>query len=536
MKNKQKKLVLTALVLIILLAGFLRIWGIDFGLPSKYHPDEEFFINPAFSVISLEAPGWYGAPGTTVIYANAIIFTVVGNFIDSQKPILEQYQENPAPFILASRILMVLISMATVLLVYLLAKNIFKNKYIGLLSALALALSALHIEHSHYIRPDIMVVFFLVLTAYFSWLIFEKAKMKHYILAFIFLALAIATKYPAVFGIIFILIGHFYNYSSDKKIKLILNKKLLIGLLAGLIIFLAVFPYIISDYSQIISDLKWEARYEHAGADQLGLFGNFEFYVSGSLWYTGTMILIASIIGIIFSFFQRKKGMFFLFPFLVIFLGFISALSLHWDRWALILIPFGSIFAGLGIVATFRYIRFQAENKFRLKNKIIWIILATIAIIIIFYPALLRSFRQSYAFAHNDTRDAAQEWITNNLPSDSVAVIEDYGPNMDNYFQRVLRPWTAAQKFPGYWERDESADYEIVSSWIYQRILDGPEDWQYYKDGYNYLFDTRKLLQEFIPEPSRKNLIEQHDFYLLFDKDILNFKLQNGPQIKIYEL
>jgi len=95
----NKKLTIIILVIIILAGGFFRLWGIDFGLPNQYHPDEAFFINPVFNVIALQSPDWYGAPGTTVIYANSAIFWLTGNIIDSQASTLQLFQENPYYFL-----------------------------------------------------------------------------------------------------------------------------------------------------------------------------------------------------------------------------------------------------------------------------------------------------------------------------------------------------------------------------------------------------------------------------------------------------
>src|SRR5665213_606470 len=63
------------LLLILLLALLLRLIGFTFGLPSLYDPDEPFFLITGFKLLRDHSlnPGWFGHPGTTTIYALALI-------------------------------------------------------------------------------------------------------------------------------------------------------------------------------------------------------------------------------------------------------------------------------------------------------------------------------------------------------------------------------------------------------------------------------------------------------------------------------
>jgi hypothetical protein len=52
MSNVTPKTVYPCLVAITLLSFGLRVWGITFGLPFAYHPDEPQYIPPAIGVVS----------------------------------------------------------------------------------------------------------------------------------------------------------------------------------------------------------------------------------------------------------------------------------------------------------------------------------------------------------------------------------------------------------------------------------------------------------------------------------------------------
>ena len=539
----KKRLTVILIVVILLLAGFLRLWGTDFGLPFQYHPDEKYFFLPIEKLANWQPLDWYGAPGTTLVYLNGFFGYIIANLIDAQRPIQSFIDEDPTLFYLLPRIFLALIGTLSAFFIYLLTDKLFKNKKISLLAALCLTVSVMHVEHSHYVRPDVLAAFFLILVSYFSWLIYQKGKLKYYLLAGLFLALAVVTKYPAVLGVIFIILGHlFYTLKQKRKkikdnFKMFFNKKIILAGFLTIIFFVIVFPYIILDFDQVIESVTREARTEHAGADSLNFWGNLNFYLSNYHWYVGTFIFIFAILGIIYSIVKAKNQFFFIVTYLVICIIFISSLALHWHRWTLILIPFTSILSGAGIYAFLRVLWYYLKEKWKV-NTVVVKILFIIILCLIFYPPLLRSVRMSYSLAHDDTRDVTREWALENIPRDSSIVIEDYCPEIENDFEKVVDAWVAGKKYPLEWVQEEGAGYEIVSSWIYQRVFDGPDKWQDQKNSYLNLFNHFELVFHAYPgqDQIKKELIESADWKLIFSSDIFNFTMNAGPEIRIYKL
>src|SRR3990172_4812772 len=60
----------------------LRLYGSSFDLPYVYDPDEPSFVNPALHMLQHGTlnPGWFGHPGSTTIYVNALIYKVLLEF------------------------------------------------------------------------------------------------------------------------------------------------------------------------------------------------------------------------------------------------------------------------------------------------------------------------------------------------------------------------------------------------------------------------------------------------------------------------
>jgi hypothetical protein len=70
----------TVVLTIILLSGILlRLYGINFGLPYLYNPDEPDFVSPAVKILANRDlnPHWFGLPGTTTIYMLAALHAAI---------------------------------------------------------------------------------------------------------------------------------------------------------------------------------------------------------------------------------------------------------------------------------------------------------------------------------------------------------------------------------------------------------------------------------------------------------------------------
>jgi hypothetical protein len=55
------------------------VGGAAFGPPYLYDPDESTFVSPSLKLVwdSDPNPGWFGHPGSTVIYLNAAVYKLL---------------------------------------------------------------------------------------------------------------------------------------------------------------------------------------------------------------------------------------------------------------------------------------------------------------------------------------------------------------------------------------------------------------------------------------------------------------------------
>jgi len=210
MKNK------IILILILVLATFLRLIKLG-NLPNSYTPDELAQGYTAYSILTTGKDEWGSGD-----WLNLRSF---GDY----KPPLQTLLMIPSikifgltPF--AVRFPNAFISIFTILLTYLLANQFFKNKKIGLLSALFMAISPWSLPMSRIALEANLVVFIISLA---TFLFLKAVKNKNYFLftlsIFIF-GISLFTYHSAkVFTPLLLIILFFYkNLYRHKSFTLIL--------------------------------------------------------------------------------------------------------------------------------------------------------------------------------------------------------------------------------------------------------------------------------------------------------------------------
>ena len=206
------------LALILLLAFLVRIHGVDWDQNGLFHPDERsvYLRTDCMYRLLVEAPGWEsctehdpfqqaepGFPSLTV-FLNAdksslnphwfplgsiILYLLVGIKLLAS-PFLTMELRDLA---MAGRLLSTLADVGAVAMVYLLGKRLY-SKNAGLLAAALVAFAVVHIQHSHYYRPETFSNLFTLASFWFMMQVMEKNRIRDSALLGLFVGLAFATK------------------------------------------------------------------------------------------------------------------------------------------------------------------------------------------------------------------------------------------------------------------------------------------------------------------------------------------------------
>ena len=211
------------LLVFLLVVGLgLRLYGITWDQGNFFHPDERsiYMRVECMHRLLTEAPGFEdckrdesfrdteaGIPspieflqarksplnphwfplGTMIIYLLLGIKLLLA-------PVVSMSMEDLA---LAGRALSAIADTATIAMVYLLGKRLF-NRGAGLLAATLLTFAVIHIQHSHFYRPEPLTNLFVLAAIWGMLRVVDLGRLRDSVILGVFVGLALATKVSAL--------------------------------------------------------------------------------------------------------------------------------------------------------------------------------------------------------------------------------------------------------------------------------------------------------------------------------------------------
>jgi len=244
------------MLLILILGAFLRLWGIGFGLPFIYHPDEHDLSYSAM-VASLNRmhPGGFGLPSFMIDLLGGIylvyygILRLLGDVSDASG-FYRLYQAQPGTFHLLGRLLAVAMGIATLPSLYRLGRWGY-GRTSGLLAMLFLSVAFLPVRDSHFLAADVPLTLFCTLAV--LWSLLGCCKSTGYLAwAAVAVGLAAGTKYTGVICLfpLWTAIWLTPNQSTSKRIQSLVSTTFLAGA-----VFLLTTPYLLLDFSAFRQDV-----------------------------------------------------------------------------------------------------------------------------------------------------------------------------------------------------------------------------------------------------------------------------------------
>lgn len=342
-----------ALVAIVVLAIALRIWGINFGLPYLYHPDEPNKVIMAQTIFKTGDlnPHYFLKP-SFLIYLNALAYVpyylvgklagVFGSPADIPAPIMVALGVGKAPMpttFLMGRIMTAIFGSAAVVLVFLLGCQLTNKAAAGLGAALMMAISPTSVAISRFITPDMMMVFFISLAVYGAVRVLQGGKTSHYVLAGVAAGLAASTKYYGALVLISVVVAHFMRcgLKGFREWKLYLA-----GVLSAATFFL-ITPFALLDAQKFLADLLYEAR--HYSTGHQGMEGSVLGWYLSYLWKVEGLVVLIAVLGILQGFYKRSREALVISSFPLAYFLFIISLPVRNDRTLLPVLPFLFMFA-----------------------------------------------------------------------------------------------------------------------------------------------------------------------------------------------
>lgn len=414
--------------LILLVAIWLRVDGVGFGLPALNDPDEPLFMGTAIEMLAGPTlnPGWFGHPGTITFYSLMLVIASVGGigvatgrFADFDAFAAAVYAD-PGIIFMPARLLMVACGAACVWMSWRLGKQLGGPR-LGLAASAILAVNAVHIEYSQIIRTDMQASLFMLLCAQSALAIAEDGRRRHFLMAGLFAGLACATKWPAaVIGVTVVCASLDPWRAGVTKWR----ELALFGLAAFATLF-AVSPFLLIDHATVLQNLSGEARPLHPGATGGGLFANIGWYVAGPLLSSlGFAGLLLAGVGMVWGAGQGRRWTVVILPFCLVFLIVIAAQSLRWERWIVPLLPFVALAIARALCGLADLLSARRAQ------------IALPVLLLLLVVPMVGTARIAAAERRRDTRQIASAWLRDHAPPGSRILIEHPA------FDLLGEPWT----------------------------------------------------------------------------------------------
>lgn len=446
------------LLAIVMLAFFLRFYGLNFGEPYNYHPDETKLVTQAGRLLAtkfMDKDAYFGIrvypPFYTYVLAGAMgvyigLGLVTGRF-ESLAAVQTAYETDPFQFFLISRALVAVMGVLSIFIIYLIGKRLYSQK-IGLLSALLLAVNFLYVRNSHFGTVDIPAAFFGLICVYFCIRIFQEGKTIFYLLAAVFAAIALATKFSMLIIVFPILFAHFSRFAPREWFKKIVDKKLWLAAGTGIVTFLLACPIIWLDFHETWGGIVGTTKFESVG--KIGSGGSLLSYWTGDqsdgfgVFYPnsipetfGIVLTILAAIGLLYVLIKHRKQDWFILAATIPMYLLFEKMSIKAMRHILPIIPF------LLLAATV----FVVEMSDKIRQKILRTIVLTVIIFFIVVTQIRSAITYQHALMQTDPRTKATAWIEKNIPAGSAVAVENFPPVLfekpDHGFELYDTKWTS---------------------------------------------------------------------------------------------
>ncbi len=483
MKNLRINLLLLG---ILILASFLRIYGLNWDQGFHLHPDERAIVMYAlplhfpsnasefFSPQSPLNPRFF-AYGSFPIY----LLKIFGSIAGLLNPSFATY----AGINIIGRIISVFADLVVILVIFSLARKLFNQK-VALFSSFFYAISVFPLQTSHFYAVDTLLSLFILATLYMLSFFYEKPSKKKALLIGLFFGLSLATKVSALpliisiglalaIDFLFIFLRqphkpHIWFSHLPIFLKRLFSEGLII-IFGTIITFVILEPYAILDFPQFQKQTLEQYQMTHNAfvfpytLQYVGKIPYFYELKNIFLWGEGPFLAILAFSGTIYVTVSLIKKInykliiiiaFFFTYFLVT-----GSFAIGFMRYMLPLYPLLSVFAGVFIYKLSTFLKIRIGN---------WYLLVVLVFIGSIFTWTL-SFLNIYT--KPNTRVQASYWINENIPQGKTIAIEHWDDSLPLFGAQNYNILTLAlynQDTPQKWSiintELRQTDYIIIAS------------------------------------------------------------------------
>jgi len=474
MTGTDKKRIYSVLILGILLMGFiLQVGGINF----RKYADETIFVYYALKFPRFEYSNYFGVY-TPILFFFYSIYFIAGyllGFFKSSSDFLASYFYDFHNIFVFGRLVECLAGTFCTWLTYKVGKVLF-NRRIGLMAALFLSLSYVHVYISQMVRGQAFALLFLLAALYFITRITRKPDYKNYILAGLFSGMALSIRINILPILLTLAFVHFISGREKGKriVSCLVSGKLFISLIAVAGIYIASRPDIANEL------LMYKLIIKTYSGTTVGYLGSqsssnsYMFYLNSgfptAFGWTFSILLCGGFLYAILNIKKRSNWLMlsFFIPYFLL-MGKSNLASWHY------LFPIAPFAALLCAQVVFRAISRISPARWR--N----LALAIVSVILIlegFFVIRTRNNQRNLP----RTQNISQQWIFENIPSGTKIAADsmgEQGPDLKRF--PVIDVWIfnlSPEELEALYEERTSTD--AGASVAIKYLMDNPPDPKYH--------------------------------------------------------
>lgn len=365
----------------------LRLWGINFGLPAIYRPDEDVVVGRAMGVLhGTFDPNFANWPHLYIYVSAAWLGLLQPAF---------GWMGAAAPY-LGVRVLDALLGTATVAAAYAFGNRAY-GRATGLVCASFLAVAFLAVRDSHFATIDMPLAFAVTIALYAALRLTELDTVRRRVLGGALVGLAAGVKYNGALALAGFAAAEVWQRRRQPRVLL-----LAILTIAGIsaLVFVLTSPFLLIDQATFRSSLGY--IFGHLSAGNLPEIGYVHLPLV--LWYSlDPPLFLLAVGGLVYAAVRRTVTDWILLAFVVAYYALIGSGHTVFARYADPLVP------ALVLLAA----RLLTDASAKLRRPVAAMALG-VAIVAI--PAVAHDLAYDQLITQTDTRTEALDWMMARLP------------------------------------------------------------------------------------------------------------------------
>ena len=382
----------------LLIGALLRVWALNFGLPSWLHPDEYSFVFFPLNFWSGDLNPHFFTYPTLQYYLLSLLYLcyfgvqfVAGSGLSPDQFVAFHYFWDRTELLSIARSLSALMSIATVGCAALAARAAYGPRA-AVVAAFLMAVCPLHVRQSHLAGVDAALTLWFTGAVWASLRLLQKNSVCDYLVAGLLVGLAGATKYPGAMAGAAVLGAHLLSGRGGGDVRLYAAGG------AALATFFVCSPYVLLDLEAFRAYFEQQAAHlggMRTGATELGWWYHLRVTLAEGIGWP------ALVLGTVAGFWLARQHRFETAVILIGFLGLFLVVGSGqrvFMRYALPLVPL------LILLAAGLLVRIRGNAL-------------AVAVVLVALQPLWSSLQQVRLLGRTDTRVEARHWLEANIPA-----------------------------------------------------------------------------------------------------------------------